>query len=118
MVLPMRAEIRIIQDQEIEIKEAEISQTEKEMLLAKYGFGNAQIAQEESPKNTSNLTFEEMCDAEESRLNAEKQERIRKLYGPKPITFDNSNYYSNENYGTDDGITFKVSIVSDMPLPK
>lgn len=115
----MRAEVRIVQDQQIEIKESEISQTEKEMILAKYGFGNTQNVQEELPtKNASNLTFEEMCAAEENRLNAEKQERNRRLYGPKPITFDNSNYYSNENYGTDDGLTFKVSIVSDMPLPK
>jgi len=39
--------------------------------------------------------------------------------GPKPVTFG-GNYYSNEQYGTetDSGFTFKVSVVSDMPIPK
>jgi hypothetical protein len=41
------------------------------------------------------------------------------MMGPKPVTFG-GNYYSNEQYGTepDSGFTFKVSVVSDMPIPK
>jgi hypothetical protein len=39
--------------------------------------------------------------------------------GPKPVTFS-GNYYSNEDYGieADSGFTFRVSVVSDMPIPK
>jgi len=42
---------------------------------------------------------------------------MKKLNGPKPYTFG-GNYDSDTIYGTDDGFTFKVNIVSDMPLPK
>ena len=108
--------IRIIEDQQEEIKPADISQTEKEMLLAKYGYKNT-LPESDVQNSTSNLTFEEMCRLEENKLKSEQYERNKKMYGPKPITFDNSNYYSNENYETNDGVTFKVSIVSDMPLP-
>lgn len=110
----MRAEVRVIQDQEVEIKEAEISQTEKEMLLSKYGYKSSDISQYIDTPNE--LTFEEMCQIEENKRKREQQEKIQRMNGPKPITFDNSNYYSNENFETDEGITFKISVVSDMPL--
>ena len=42
------------------------------------------------------------------------------MYGPKPITFGGNNYHSNETYGSDSdsGLNFKVTVVSDMPIPK
>ena len=113
-----RPEVRIIQDQQEEIKPAQISQNEEEMLLAKYGYkSNSNI----SPQQTSNndLSFEEMIRLEEEKNRQRLQEQMLKANSPKPYTFDGS-YDSNTIYGTDtdSGYTFKVSVVSDMPIPK
>lgn len=113
-----RPEVRIIQDQQEEIKPVDISQNEKEMLLAKYGFKN-QIDYTEPVTQDNGLTFEEMCRREDQRLAGERMRKYQQMMGPKPVTFG-GNYYSNEQFGTegDTGYTFKVSVVSDMPIPK
>jgi hypothetical protein len=114
----MRPEVRIIQDQQEEIKPADISQNERDMLLAKYGF-KSQPTYTEPQQNDNGLSFEEMCLREEQKLAEERMRKHQQMYGPKPITFD-GNYYSNEQFGSepDSGFTFKVSVVSDMPIPK
>jgi hypothetical protein len=111
----MKPEIRIIQNQTEEIKPAEISQNEAEMLLAKYGF-KSPIQQQ---TNNNNLSFEEMIRLEEQKNKQRLQEQMMKANGPKPLTFG-GNYDSDTIYGTDgdSGYTFKVNIVSDMPIPK
>lgn len=101
-----KPEVRIIDVQKEEInQEPYISPTEREALLAKYGFKNEQP----QPDPNAHLTFEELCQLEEQKM------RPNPKKGPKPITFG-GNYYSNEDYKTDDdlGITFKVTVVSDM----
>lgn len=110
-----RPEVRIVQDQQEEIKPADISQNEAEMLLAKYGY--ASQPQDYQPNKDNGLTFEEMIRQEELKNQQRLQEQMRKVNGPKPYTFG-GNYDSDTIYGTDDGFTFKVNIVSDMPLPK
>lgn len=112
-----RPEVRIIQDQQEEIKPADISPNEAEMLLIKYGFKSNQSYQEEQPHQDNGLTFEEMIRQEELKNQQRLQEQMKKMNGPKPYTFG-GNYDSDTVYGTDDGFTFKVNIVSDMPLPK
>jgi hypothetical protein len=88
------------------------------MLLAKYGF-KSQPTYTEPQQNDNGLSFEEMCLREEQKLAEERMRKHQQMYGPKPITFD-GNYYSNEQFGSepDSGFTFKVSVVSDMPIPK
>lgn len=108
-----RPEVRIVQDQQEEIKPADISQNEAEMLLAKYGYKSQQSYQPQD----NGLSFEEMIRQEELKNQQRLQEQMRKMNGPKPYTFG-GNYDSDTIYGTDDGFTFKVNIVSDMPLPK
>ena len=102
-----RPEVRIVQDQQEEIKPADISQNEAEMLLAKYGYAS-QAQSYQQPSQDNGLSFEEMI---------RQEEQMRKMNGPKPYTFG-GNYDTDTVYGTDDGFTFKVNIVSDMPLPK
>lgn len=111
-----KPEVRIVQDQQEEIRPADISQNEAEMLLAKYGY----VSQPQSyhqPAQDNGLTFEEMVRQEELKNQQRLQEQMKKLNAPKPYTFG-GNYDSDTIYGTDDGFTFKVNIVSDMPLPK
>lgn len=105
-----RPEIRIIEDQKEEIKEVEISQYEREMLLGKYGYINSQPIQ---PQNDNGLTFDEMIRIEEQK----RKEHVAKLNGPKPVTFD-GDYNSNVKYDSDDGFNYKISIVSNMEIPK
>lgn len=106
-----RPEIRIIEDQKEEIKEVEISQYEREMLLGKYGYTNTQPVQ---PQNDNGLTFDEMIRIEEQK----RKEQVAKLNGPKPVTFDGE-YHSNVKYDSDDlGFNYKISIVSNMEIPK
>ena len=111
-----KPEVRIIQDQQEEIKPADISQNERDMLLAKYGFKSPTYTE---PQQDNGLTFEEMCNREEQRLSDERLRKYQQIMGPKPVTFG-GNYYSNEQYGSepDSGFTFKVSVVSDIPIPK
>ena len=118
----LRPEVRVIEDQKEEIIPANISNYEKEMLLAKYGYANTPqpVNPYDIPAPTSQLTFEEMCKLEEEKVNRERQLRNQKLYGPKPSTFDSNDYSSDVKYGTeaDSGMSFKVTIVSDMHIPK
>ncbi len=113
-----RPEVRIIQDQQEEIKPADISQNERDMILAKYGYTTPQTNYLEQPVD-SGLTFEEMIRQEELKNQQRLQEQFKKANGPKPYTFG-GNYDTDTIYGTDgdSGFTFKVNIVSDMPIPK
>jgi hypothetical protein len=116
-----KPEVRIIDQQQEEIKPVDISQYEKEMLLAKYGFKSQPSYTEPQPVDpNAGLTFEEMCRREEQRLADERARKYQQMYGPKPITFGGNNYHSNETYGSDSdsGLNFKITVVSDMPIPK
>jgi hypothetical protein len=113
----MRPEVRIIQDQEEEIRDVSISEYEKNQLLSRYGYGTTQ---HQIPNNNwgnsnlvdSNLTFEELCRREEIK----REEEMKRRRGPKPTTFDSNNYYSSNKYSSDSGIGFSINIVSDIPL--
>lgn len=113
-----RAEIRIIQDQQEDIKPADISQNEIDMLLSKYGY-NQTSYNSNIQTNSNDLTFEEMIRIEEEKKRNLLHEKMLKMKSAKPYTFD-GNYDSETSYGTDSdtGFTFKVNIVSDMPIPK
>jgi hypothetical protein len=113
-----RPEVRIIQDQQEEIKPANISKNEEDMLLSKYGYKpNTQNI--ESPSRDNELSFEEMIKQEELKNQQRIYNQIIKSKETKPYTFG-GNYNSETIYGTDNdsGFTFKVNIVSDMPIPK
>lgn len=114
----MKPEVRIIDQQSEEIKPVDISQHEREMLLAKYGYTN-QPQPQYQPDPSQELSFEEMCQREEQKRKEENAKKMQKMYGPKPISFD-GDYNSDISYGSDpdSGLGFKITIVSDMPIPK
>lgn len=115
--------IRQIEGQRIE-SEREITGSEAEELLRKYGYGQDQrfSTREEPVQSTqNNLTFEEMIRQQEEQRKAEEQRKIAKMNGPKPITFNgNGGYESQIKYGSDDdlGFGFKIEITTDMKLPR
>ena len=112
-----RPQVRVVEPQSEEIKPgSDISRTEEEMLLQKYGYGNQQRPiQQHDPKQ--DMTFEELCRIEEQKVKEENRRRDQKMRGPKPITFGGE-YDSDTTFSQDEGATFKVNIVSDMDLPK
>lgn len=118
-----RPQVRLIEDQKIQSKDVEVTGYEAEQLLRKYGYDNQNFSTiPNQPHQTKkDLTFEEMIAQEETKRREEEMKRRAKLYGPKPTTFDaNKGYDTEVKYGSDEdtGFTFKVQIVSDMPIPK
>jgi hypothetical protein len=120
-----RPEVRIVQDQDIQINNnPQIDNWEAEQLMRKYGYQNTQYSSNQEaplPSQDNGLTFEQMIAQEEARIRDEKLRRQQQLNGPKPISFDGGNgYHTETKYGSDDdsGYGFKIQITSDMPIPK
>ena len=112
--------VRQIDSQRVE-SEREITGSEAEELLRKYGHGQPQRFStfQEEPQSPPQ-TFEEMIKLQEDKERLERERRAQ-INGPKPITFNGQNGYSTETkYGSDDelGFGFKIEITTDMKLPK
>jgi len=119
-----RPEVRVISSQTIETNVTEIDSYEAANLLAKYGYSNQPQIPQPKPIDTqvdNNLTFEEIVKKEqqereaEQRRHMERQQQIRNT--PKPYTFDSNNVsYSNNGVVSEDGINFRVTVVSDIGI--
>ena len=118
----MKPEVRVVQGQTEEINDnPQIDNWEAEQLLRKYGYQNTNNSSLNTEVNRNELTFEEMINLENSKLEEDRIRKIQKINEPKPITFDGSGGYNSETrYSSDDdsGYGFKVQITSDMPIPK
>lgn len=118
-----RPEVRLIQSQQVE-SEREVTGSEAEEILRKYGYGNQKFSSIPSIENQTqkkSLTFEEMVKQEEDKRRNEQLTRNQKLTGPKPITFNSQNGYDSEVKWTSDedsGLGFRIEITSDMKIPK
>lgn len=111
-----------VQSQSVE-SEREVTGHEAEELLRKYGYTQEYTRKDEIKPidSQNNLSFEEMVRQEEEKREREEDIKRKKMYGPKPITFDGSNGYdSKTTYGSDDdtGLGFKIEVSTDMNLPK
>lgn len=118
-----RPEVRVIQSQEVITQNSEeISQSEINALLSKYGYNQNHIQQTEVTQQTTQqqISFEEMVRMEENKLRIEQERRRQQQMAPKSVTFDQSRVgYSETKYGTlDDNLGIQISIVSDMKIPK
>lgn len=113
----IRPEVRVLDNQVITTSEPVISQSEADALLVKYGYKQPYQSNNyipEPPKN--NLTFEEMAKMEDEKIKRAEEERIRRMNGPNPITFDgNQVKYAETKWSSiDDNIGIQVQIVTDM----
>lgn len=121
----IRPEVRVVQSQEIETKQVEVSQSEADALLAKYGYKQQYVAPEQTYQDpNANLSFDEMVRRQEAK-DAEQRARMgRQRNGVKPVSFDpyNMNYsetkYTNLEVDNTNSFGIKVQIVSDMNIPK
>lgn len=119
-----RPQIRLVQDQQVEETIREVTGSEAEELLRKYGQGqDAQYTTRIEPQVPiqRELTFDEMIAQQEAKENDEKMRREQQMRGPKPRTFDGYDGYDSEvKYGSDDelGFGFKIEITTDMKIPR
>ena len=117
-----KPQIRVIQNQEVE-STREITGPEAEEILRKYrqdqNFSTRQEPQQMPPIKPE-LTFEEMINQQKAKERDDTNKREQQMNGPKPITFNGTQYDSTVKYGSDDelGFGFRIEIVTDMKLPK
>jgi hypothetical protein len=109
--------VNIISSQtESEHVKVDLPQSDINGLLAKYGYvENHHIEQVKTP--SCDLTFEEMIQQEELRLNQESLNRKR----PNVMTIDPyAVKYHQTHYDTDDesGFGYHITIASDMDIKK
>jgi hypothetical protein len=115
-----RAEIRVIEDQQVSTTEVDINNSEAAALLAKYGYN---VPVNNSPVKAynpdSNLTAEQLFQKQFQEEQERKKRIIQKRSGPTPYGFDSNNInYSESKYASIEGENFgiQVQIVSDMPI--
>lgn len=119
-----RPEVRIVQAQQEEVKSSEVSGYEASELLAKYGFKSSpNIQSQQYVEPNQGQTFDEMAAIQDQREKLERakyeEERHRKMYGPRAISFDDRNVgYSEVKWSSDEetNLGIQVQIVSDMPI--
>ena len=118
-----KPEVRLIEPQQEQTTQTEVTSSEAAALLAKYGYKNpeynAPIQQNTDPNQ--NLTAEEFFALHDRECESQRQRELQRKYGPKASTFDSNNIrYSNSEYrdldldGQNFGI--QVQVVSDMPI--
>lgn len=115
-----RAEVRIIDHQKEEIVQTDVTGSEADYLLSKYGYNTIQNNPIENiPYDpNSNLTADQMWEMQEREMRENDRREHQKRNGPRSMTFDSNNIqYSNTEYrDIEDGFGISVQIVSDMPL--
>lgn len=118
-----KPEVRIIEPQHEETRIVDASQSERDYLLAKYGY-KPQI--EEQQQNITShpshhLTFEEMIAIEERKQKEIRMREYQRRNAPKPYTFDGDRVnYAESKYSDLDldgqNLGIQIQIVSDMPI--
>jgi len=118
-----KPEVRIIEPQQEEIKSVDASQSERDYLLAKYGYKQVLGPSYEEPAYNPNqhLTFEEMVALEESKQRELRRKEIERRNAPRPYTFDADrvNYHESKYSDLDingQSLGIQVQVVSDMPI--
>lgn len=119
----VKPEVRIIEPQQEESVDVNVSQSERDYLLAKYGYKSNDSVESDivNYNPDANLSFEEMIMKEEQKFKEKIQRERQKNNLPNPYSFerDRINYYENKYsdldiQGSNYGIS--VQIVSDMPI--
>ena len=113
-----KAEVRIIQDQQVDTKSAEVTSSEAADLLAKYGYSTEHLTKSNPHPVQMDLTAEELYAQYDREFENQRQKELQKRNMPKAVTFDsnNINYSSTDYRSIEDGFGIQVQIVSDMPI--
>ena len=117
-----KPEVRLIEPQQEQTTQTEVTSSEAAALLAKYGYKNPEYNAPTQANNvTQNLTADDFFAIQQREMEEIRQRELKRRYGPKANTFDSNNIrYSNSEYrdldvsGQNFGI--QVQVVSDMPI--
>jgi hypothetical protein len=118
-----KPEVRVIETQMEEVKTVEVSNWEKQQLLAKYGYSNKSAETPQSPNfdPTRDLSYEELIRLEDQKYQMELERKMMEMRNrPKSYTIDTDQVRYNETRWSnidDTNIGFEVTIVSDMKIP-
>ena len=117
-----KPQVRIIENQAEITTNADVSISERNALLAKYGFKNQAFSYGDqiSQNERGGLTFEEMIAREEEKLRAIQNESQRERIDTYSIDRDRVQFYDSK-YSTledNESFGFEIKIVSDMKIPK
>jgi hypothetical protein len=117
----MRPEVRIVDNQHISNQETNVSQSEVDSLLAKYGYTQTFTLTNQPRINSNPQTFEEMVHQKEAEQKRIEQQRLKKQFGPRSVSFDVNNInYSETKYSDlevgNNSFGIKIEIVTDMKI--
>lgn len=117
-----KPEVRVIETQQEEIKSVDISNWEREQILAKYGYSNhtTQYDQVQSFDPTRDLSYQEMIELEDRKIRQEQEKKYQNsMNRPKTYSIDSDQvryndvkWSSMDLNGQEFGI--QVQVVSDM----
>lgn len=113
-----RPQVRVVEQPQVENIDINVSQSEADFLLAKYGYKTGATPHPSAPAPApaaDNRTFEEMVREQQAKIDAERARRDR----PRAITFnDSSVVHSETRWSSLDedapGMGVQVTIVTDM----
>jgi hypothetical protein len=113
-----KPEVRVIQAQSEEVKPADVTSSEAEYLLYKYGFKKEPVQQPVQQNPNSELTFDQLMEIERRREMDNKKRNNQNQQQRR-----NNGLYTETKWKDvelDDNNTFgiKIEIVSDMKIPK
>lgn len=116
-IMYQKPEVRVIEYQQESSQPTEVTQSEANALLAKYGWSQPQVQNNLPPQcPNANLTFDELIQQEEMRKASQQRPQT-----PQPHSFDRSKVsYHNSEYrdlGIDGhNVGVRVQIVTDMKM--
>jgi hypothetical protein len=117
-----RPQVRIIDNQqEITQQNVDVSQSEADFLLAKYGYKQSYTSQSQPSLPTNSQSFEDMVKQQENEKRRIEEDRARKMNIPRPVSFDSNNInYSQTKYSNleidNNQLGIKIQIVTDMKI--
>jgi len=117
-----KPEVRVIETQQEEIRSVEISNWEREQILAKYGYSNPtpQYNQVQSFDPTRDLSYQEMIELEDRKFREEQEKKYQNsMNRPKTysiesdqVRYNDARWSNMDLNGQEFGI--QVQVVSDM----
>ena len=114
-----RPEIRVIDNQQVTTTDVNVSQSEADYILAKYGFKQPNPVSSPVQMQSNPQTFEEMVHQQEQERQRLEREKYMRTQGPQPVSFDSRNINYSETKWSDMEVDdmklgIKIQIVTDM----
>ena len=114
-----KPQVRIIEDQVESITNPDVSQSERNYLLSKYGYVEPSFQRENISEPSNTQSFEDMVRQEELKEIERRNQKEMRNNRPRAYTFDDVNHYESKHSSLDvDGanLGINVTVMSDMNI--